>query len=158
MSSQEHKQKIWGFIKDIKIGMLTTQDGKELRARPMHIVQDDYDGTLWFFTKASAHKVDETQDKHQVCVTFTDNDVQVSLSGYAVLSRDQNLIDEFWNPYAEAWFEGGKNDPDVALLEIKITQGEHWKEESKIKELYEVAKANLTNSKTPDMGENEKFN
>jgi len=157
MSSQEHKQKIWGFIEDIKIGMLTTQDGEELRARPMHIVQDEYDGTLWFFTKASSHKVDETKDKHHVCVTFTDKEVQVSLSGYAVLTRDPQLIDKFWNPYAGAWFENGRDDPEVALLEIKITHGEHWKEESKIKELYEVAKANLVDGETPDMGENEKF-
>lgn len=159
MSSQEHKKKIWEFVKDIKVGMLTTQDDAVLRARPMHIVQDEYDGTLWFFTHASDHKVDETQDKHNVCVTFTDNGkgIQVSLSGYATLSRDRELIEKFWNPYAEAWFENGKDDPEVALLEIKITQGEYWQEDSKLRELYEVAKANIMGGKKPDMGENQKF-
>lgn len=157
MSSKEHKEKIWNFIKDIKVGMLVTHDGKDLRARPMHIVQENYDGTLWFFTKKSAHKVDETQADDNVCITFTNKDVQVSLSGHARLSTDQALIDKFWNPYAGAWFEQGRHDPEVALLEIKIYQGEHWKETNPFKELYEVAKANLTDSETPDMGENKKF-
>lgn len=157
MSSPEHKQKIWNFIKDIKVGMLVTQDGEDLRARPMHLVQDEYDGTIWFFTRRSDSKVYEAEDDKHICLTFYDNDVQVSLSGRARLSQDQALIEKFWNPYAEAYFKGGKSDPEVSLLELKIYQGEHWKEESKVKELYEVAKANLVKGETPDMGENKKF-
>ncbi|MCA1806466.1 MAG: pyridoxamine 5'-phosphate oxidase family protein, partial [Actinobacteria bacterium] len=48
MSSPEHKQKIWKMIKEIKVGMLVTLDDDVPRARPMHLVQDAYDGTLWF--------------------------------------------------------------------------------------------------------------
>jgi general stress protein 26 len=48
MSSPEHKQKIWKMIKDIKIGMLVTLDQDVPRARPMHLVQDEYDGTMVF--------------------------------------------------------------------------------------------------------------
>jgi general stress protein 26 len=46
MSTQEHKEKVWKLIKSIKAGMLTTLHGRELRARPMYLVQDEYDGTL----------------------------------------------------------------------------------------------------------------
>lgn len=160
MSSKEHKEKIWNYINDIKVGMLVTQDGKDLRARPMHLVQDEYDGTLWFFTKRSAEKVFEVQgdhDQHQVCLTFSDDGVYVSLSGHAHLNQDQALIDKLWSPFAGAWFEKGREDPDVALLEIKINKGEHWEaDENKIVQLYEIAKANLGDG-TPDIGENEKF-
>lgn len=159
MSSKEHKKKIWSYIKDIKIGMLTTVDDGELRARPMHIVQDDYDGTIWFYTKADLSKVDEVQEDRDVGLSFCNHkdDVHVSLSGKAKLSFDKVMIDKFWSPFAAAWFPDGKDDPDLALLEIKIHKGEHWdSHDSKLFQLYQIAKANLTDQ-TPDMGENEKF-
>lgn len=159
MSSKAHKEKIWNYIRDIKVGMLTTQDGEDLRARPMHLVQDDYDGKIWFFTKRSAEKVFEVKDEHNVCISFCNHDegIHVSLSGHARLTQDKNLIDQFWNPFTGAWFEGGKEDPDVALLEIKIYLGEHWEaEDSKAFQLYEIVKSNFTHD-TPDLGENEKF-
>ncbi len=159
MSSKEHKEKIWNYIKDAPVGMLTTMDGQDMRARPMHIVQDEYDGTLWFFTKRSADKVFETDTGAGVCVTFSDQDsgIYVSLTGNATLTQNKALIDKFWSPFAGAWFEKGKDDPEVALLEIKISKGEHWEaDENKIVQLYEIAKANLTDD-TPDIGENQKF-
>nr|WP_297458980.1 pyridoxamine 5'-phosphate oxidase family protein [uncultured Halomonas sp.] len=159
MSSPEHKQKIWKMIKEMKVGMLVTLDDDMPRARPMHLVQDEYDGTLWFFTRASAEKVFEAQADRDVCLSFSDQEsgAYVSLSGKAALTRNRELIEKYWNPFVAAWFPDGKDDPDVALLEIKIQFGEHWKaKESKAFQLYEIAKANVKKD-TPDMGENETF-
>lgn len=159
MSNPEHKQLIWNLIKDVGVGMLTTQDGDDLRARPMKLVQDDYDGKLWFFTKRSAEKVMEAAGEQAACVTFESPEahVYVSLSGRARLSSDPNLIEKFWNPWAAAWFPEGKGDPEVVLLEIKVYKGEHWKnDENLIFKLVEYAKANVT-AKRPNLGENQKF-
>ncbi len=160
MSSPEHKQKIWEMIKDIGVGMLVTLDDDMPRARPMHLVQDEYDGTLWFFTRRSAEKVSETRNDHDVCLSFSDQEkgVYVSLSGKAQLTDDPTLIEKYWNPMIAAWFTEGKDDSDVALLEIKVEMGEHWKaKQSKVFQLYEYAKANIKEDTTPDIGENEKF-
>ncbi|MHB0777239.1 pyridoxamine 5'-phosphate oxidase family protein [Halomonas sp. WWR20] len=159
MSSPEHKQKIWKMIEDIKVGMLVTLDDGVPRARPMHLVQDAYDGTLWFYTRRSAEKTFEAQQEQAVSISFSDQEegVYVSLTGRAGLSNDRELIDKYWNPFVAAWFPEGKDDPDVALLEIRVEFGEHWRaKESKTYQLYEIAKANLTKGQ-PDMGENEKF-
>ncbi|GAB2778632.1 pyridoxamine 5'-phosphate oxidase family protein [Halomonas shantousis] len=159
MSSPEHKQKIWKMIKDIRVGMLVTIDGETPRARPMHLVQDEYDGKLWFYTRRSAEKVFESQKDSDVCVSFSDQEegVYVSLSGKANLTDNRELIEKYWNPFIGAWFPEGKNDPDVALLEVKVELGEHWKaKESKAFQLYEIAKANVKKD-SPNMGENEKF-
>jgi len=160
MSSPEHKQKIWKMIKGIKVGMLVTLDNEVPRARPMHLVQDEYDGTLWFFTRRSAEKVFEAKSDHDVCLSFSDQEdgVYVSLSGTASLTDNQELIDKYWNSFIGAWFPEGKDDPDVALMEIKVKMGEHWKaKESKAYQLYEITKANLKKNATPNLGENEKF-
>ncbi|MCX2745484.1 pyridoxamine 5'-phosphate oxidase family protein [Mangrovivirga sp. M17] len=163
MSSPEHKQKIWNLIKDIKVGMLVTQEdngSERLRARPMSLVQDAYDGTLYFYTPKSDAKVYEIKNDRDVCITFSDpeNQVYVSLTGKAKLTQDKELIDKYWNAWASAWFKEGKDDPEVAMLEVKINKGEHWvTDENKILQLYEVAKANIKEESVPDMGENEKF-
>lgn len=126
----------------------------------MHLIQDSYDGTLFFLTSKKASKVYEIkEEKKEVCITFADSadQVFVSMSGKASINSDRKIIEHYWNPMAEAWFEGGKKDPDVVLLEIKIYKGEHWRtEDNKLVQKFELAKSQLSDE-TPDIGENEKF-
>ena len=158
MSSKEHKEKIWNYIKDIKTCMFVTDDGF-IHARPMQLVQDDYDNKIWFFTKKSSEKIDEIQDKHKVCLAFSDTSdgVYVSLTGFAHITQDKALIDKYWNSVVSAWFPEGKDSDDVALIEVKVEKGEHWDSKaSPIAFMYEIAKANMTDQE-PDMGEHKKF-
>ncbi len=161
MSSPEHKQLIWNLIKEIKVGMLVTHDDKEnmMRGRPMSLVQEEYDGTLYFFTSRKDAKAYEIKKHHDICLTFAEpeNQTYVSLSGRASLTEDKKLIDRYWNNWVAAWFPKGKEDENLAMLEVKIQSGEHWKsDENKIVQLFEIAKANITDEK-PDMGENITF-
>jgi general stress protein 26 len=162
MSSPEHKELIWNLIKNIKVGMLVTgeQHSEGLRARPMQLVQYAYDGTLYFFTSKKTAKVFEIKEDRDVCVTFSEpnDDVYVSMTGKARLSDDKELIDRYWNSHVAAWFENGKEDEDLGMLKVKINRGEHWNATSnKLVQLFEIAKANVLKSETPDLGENEKF-
>ena len=159
MSSQVHKEKIWNMIKKIKVGMLTTEIGSNLHARPMHNVQSEYDGKLWFFTNLDSGPAFDINRKQKVGITYQDvsSEVYVSLTGDAKIIRDKTLIDKFWNPFVAAWFPKGKEDPNVALVEIHVSSGEHWDAtSSKLLQLFEIAKANITHT-LPEMGENEKF-
>lgn len=159
MSSPEHKQKIWNLIKGIKTGMLTTVHGAELRARPMRLVQTEYDGTLWFFTDLDSEKVFEVEGDNDVCVAFSDpeNDVYVSLIGVGRPTRDKQLIDRYWNGFVGVWFPEGKDAPNVGMLEIKIHKGEHWDADSStMVKSYKMAKAKLK-GELPNIGEHEKF-
>jgi general stress protein 26 len=159
MSSLEHKQKIWNLIQDIEVGMLTTHDQGELRSRPMHLVQDDYDGTLWFYTDTESDKVFEIEKDHDVCITFEDHphEVYVSMTGKARLTNDKALIEKYWNPFVAAWFPDGKDSPNVGIIEIKINSGEHWDGiNSRAIQAFKMLKANVTEEK-PDMGENQRF-
>lgn len=159
MGSKAHKEKIWNLIKEIGTGMLVTEDDGVLTSRPMQLVQKEYDGTIWFFTKAESPKVDEIEQDRHVCISFSSpqDNTHVSLSGKARINKDQALINKFWSPFVAAWFPEGKDDPSCVLLEIKIEHGEHWDSETtKVGYLYQVAKANITKT-TPNVGENEKF-
>ena len=159
MLTDKECQKLWDIIKDIKVGMLTSVDDKLLRARPMHNVQDEFKGKLWYFTDSNAHKVAEIQDEQDVCISYADPKSQnyVSLSGKATLTRDEGLINRFWNPFTAAWFNKGKDDDSVALLEITVQQAEYWDAQSDgVMSIFEIVKANLTDKK-PDLGHNHKY-
>lgn len=159
MGSKAHKEKIWSFISEIGTGMLVTEDEGSLRARPMQLVQDDYDGTIYFFSRLGSHKTKEVIEDKNVCITFTNRDegIFVSLTGVARISQDQSLIDSLWNEDVGRWFPEGRESDSCSLLEIKIHSGEHWEHETNdFVKLYQTAKAKVRN-RTPNLGEHQKF-
>ena len=155
---QAQNDKLWGMMKSVSIAMLTTEDGGELRARPMAASQTEFDGKLWFFTRASSHKVDEIEAEHRVGVTYADPGQQnyVSLSGHAALVQDRAVIDAHWADILTTWFPRGKDDADTAMLRIDVTQAEYWDApNSTWVHAYGYVKAKLTGV-PPKAGENAK--
>ena len=158
-SNTEATQKMWSMMKGISFAMLTTEDGDHLRARPMVAAQSDFDGTLWFFTRASSHKVDEVQQDQRVGVTYADGGKQdyVSLSGTARLVRDKAAIDAHWGEAMRTWFPKGKDDPDIALLKVDVSAAEYWDAPSStMVHAYGYVKAVVT-GEAPHPGGNEKI-
>ena len=153
-------QKLGKLIKGIKVAMLTTQDDDgTLRSRPMATQQAEFDGTLWFFTQASSHKVDEIDREHNVNLSYADGGDNrfVSVSGRARLVREKGKIDELWSPILKAWFPKGKDDPDVALLRVDVEKAEYWDAPSStLVKLVGFAKAVVT-GQTYAPGENKKL-
>jgi len=160
--SSEDVKKLSKLIKGIRVAMMTTRDDDgTLRARPMQTQEQEFDGTLWFFTPASSHKVDEiNHNEHQVNLSYADpsDNRYVSVSGVATLVRDRAKIDQLWTPVLKAWFPKGKDDPEVALLNVDVTKAEYWDSPSStIVKLVGFTKAVLTGQQYRP-GENEKLN
>lgn len=155
----ELREKLWTMMKGIKFAMLTTDDGGMLRARPMVAAQNGFDGTLWFFTQASSHKVVEAGAGEHVGVTYADAGQQnyVSLSGTAHLVTDKPSIEAHWSEAMRTWFPKGKADPDIALLKIGVEAAEYWDApNSAMVHAYGYVKAVLTGT-PPHPGGNEKI-
>ena len=151
--------KLWDMIKSIGFAMLTTEDGNHLRARPMAHSQADFDGTLWFFTRASAHKVEEVQSDAKVGVSYADPSKQnyVSLSGKARLVRDPATVKQHWTESMRTWFPKGSDDPEIALLKVDVDTAEYWDApNSTMLHAYGYVKAIVT-GEAPHPGENEKL-
>jgi general stress protein 26 len=126
----DDRKKLHHLIKGIHVAMLTTidEDGS-LRARPMgNNQQDDFDGELLFLSRASAHAAIELGKDPRVSVTFAEPSSQtyVSVSGSATLSRDRAKADSIWSSWAKVWFPDGLDDPDLAVLTVKIDKAEYW--------------------------------
>ncbi|HYC05216.1 MAG TPA: pyridoxamine 5'-phosphate oxidase family protein [Azospirillaceae bacterium] len=155
--SDPKAQKLFEMIKDINIAMLTTHDGGHLRSRPMWIIPDN--GRLSFFTRLSAHKTDEIEANHQVNLSFADPKAQnyVSVSGHARLTRDPGRVAKLWSEPMRTWFPEGKDDPDLAVVDIEIEAAEYWDAPSSaMVHLYGYVKAAVT-GKPPHPDDNAKL-
>lgn len=118
------------LLKDIDTAMLTTvgPDGY-LVSRPLSTQKTSFDGRrVWFFTEADSPKVAEIRRNPKVNLAYASEgkNTYVSVAGDARISRDQAQIDELWSDPLKAFFPGGKDDPNLVLLEITVRTVEYW--------------------------------
>lgn len=153
------REQLWTLIKDIRFAMFTTHDdGGHLHARPMTTQnrQIDEDHSLWFFMSRSGEPVAELSSDANVNVAYADpdRDAYVSVSGVARVVDDRNRAKQLWGPMNEAWFPGGVDDPDLALVRVDIVHADYWDvKANKLTQLYRMAKAAVTGKPPEDMGE-----
>jgi general stress protein 26 len=127
-----------------------------LHSRPMAVQEQDFDGSLWFFTGQDSAKVDEIGADAHVSVAFADpgRNKWVSIAGTARLVTDRAKIRELWSRPVEAFFPGGPDDPNVALLHVEARTAWYWDgPSSKIVRAYDFAKAILTHADANDMAD-----
>ncbi len=141
-------KKLADMMKGIKFAMLTTveEDGS-LHSRPMTTQEVEFDGDLWFFTRADAPKVWEAGHHRQVNVSFADPDKSkfISASGTARLVRDRAKMEELWKAPYKIFFPQGLEDPEIALLKINVEKAEYWDSSpTAIGRAFDFAKAYIT--------------
>jgi len=160
MNDTSHsRQLLWKMIKDIRFAMFTTRHGNgHLHSRPMTTQNKDLgaDESLWFFMSRKSDPVDDLKSEPTVNVAYADPgaDTYVSVSGKASVVDDAAKKKQLWNKQTEAWFPNGPTDPDVALVQVQIVHANYWDvKESKLVQLYEMAKAVVTGKPPTEMGE-----
>lgn len=161
MAHDEHRtahgehERLSDLVTAAKTALLTTRaaDGT-LHSRPLAVLQDDFDGRIWFLVEAPSEKTREIEGDAHVNVSFASKKGYLSVAGTARVTRDEALIDELWGPSAQAWFEGGREDPAIAVIEVAADSAEYWAmTEPGIFALVKATKAMITGEQ-PDIGEN----
>ena len=129
LSGDEACEKIGTLVKGIHICMMNTaaKDGT-IDSRPMAVQDVPFDGSFWFLTRESSEKVDEIEADRHVTLTFAEpsDHKYVTLKGRASVSVDHAKVHELWNPMYKAWFPKGPEDPEIAVLHVKVTDGDYW--------------------------------
>ena len=151
------EQHLWPLIKGIKFAMFTTHQGNgEMHSRPMTTQNKEMpDDKLWFFMSNKSDAVEEFARQPKVNISYADTgaDVYVSVSGSATVVEDKVQLKALWSKFAQAWFPGGMDDPDLALVCVKVIQAHYWNAtETKLTQLFVMAKAVFTGEKA-ELGE-----
>lgn len=153
------RERLWALIKDIRFSMFTVrhQDG-HLHSRPMTTQNAgvDEDTSLWFFMSKAREPVTDLIRDPEVNISYADvgADSYVSVSGKAAVVEDLAKKRALWTKLAEAWFPGGAEDSDLALVRVMISHADYWDvKESKLVQLFKMAKATVTGVPPVGMGE-----
>lgn len=153
LSGAEGQKKIAELAKGIHICMMTTvsPDGS-MASRPMAVQDVPFDGTLWFLTRDSSEKVGQIVEDQHVSLTFAEpsDSKYISLKGKASVSKDKAKIHELWNNMYKAWFPGGEDDPQIAVVRVDVSEGDYWEaSSSKLVMGVKYLAASLTGGKVP---------
>lgn len=161
-TSTTPEQSLWKLIRDIRFGMLTTQaESGDLRSHPLTTQnrKEDEGTVLWFFISARSEILRDVLARHKVNLAYAspEDDRYVSISGRARLVNDPQQKQALWSTMSQAWFPGGVDDPDLALLAVDIQQAEYWDiKSSKMVQLFKMAKAAITGKQPEHMGDHQK--
>lgn len=60
------------------------------------------------------------------------HDLFATLHGAVSLDNDRAVIDRLWNRFVAAWYERGKDDPNLAVLRFDAERAEIWLDASSL--------------------------
>ncbi|WP_242095259.1 MULTISPECIES: pyridoxamine 5'-phosphate oxidase family protein [unclassified Sphingomonas] len=120
---QEVAAKFIAKLKDSPFVMIGLMDGEH--SEPMTAqIDDDRPNTLFFFSG----KDNRIAGGGQAMAQFVGkgHDFFACMAGNVAVDNDRAQIDRLWNKQVEAWFPGGKEDPNLTLLRFDIDSAELW--------------------------------
>ncbi|AXK80089.1 general stress protein [Pseudolabrys taiwanensis] len=130
----EIQARFWSALKSdmtMMIGLDGVEDG---HARPMTAQLDGERSPIWFFTTKDNALVQNLARGNRAIATFASkgHDIFATVHGTLRVDTDRATIDRLWNRYVAAWFEGGKDDPKLALLRLDAERAEIWVDASSL--------------------------
>ena len=145
------KGEFWDRIGKVQAGMLQA-DGH--RAIPMSPFADRKENSIWFITASGTEVAMAAENGYDASLQIADSSSHLygTVNGRISMVNDPEKLDELWNAFAAAWFKDGRDDDSIRLIQMRPARAEVWATESTAAFLYDVAKANLTDS-TPDAGD-----
>ena len=158
MSKQENMDKAQAIIKDVKFAMMSTVNNKgDVHAWPMTTSETSLGAKeIWFVGDITSDVVKDIQDNNNVGLSYATQDGKnyVSISANAELSDDKDKLEELWSPMYSAFFEQGKDDPNVQLIKVVPHGIECWISGSSTINMFKIAVAAVQDGKTAeDIGE-----
>ena len=154
VSGKEAIEKIKKLTEKAGNCFFTTKVGHDAHSVPMALQNVDDKGILWFISaKDSTHNQNISEDS--IVQLYFQNESSyeyVFIKGEAKISQDQALIDEFYNKFHDAWFEG-KHDPRVTVIGVKPLDGYYYEtKDNKVFAMAKMAFAAVTGTKNDDGG------
>ena len=154
LSDKDAIKKIQELANDQTCHFCTFTAPYEFTTRPMYTQKVEEDGCIWFFSGKSSNKDSEINTNNKVQLLYGDpgKSNYLSVVGEAFIVEDQKKIDELYTPYVKAWFQGGKDDPDISLIKVVPSDAYYWDtKHGKVVSFIKIM-ASIVSGKTMDDG------
>jgi general stress protein 26 len=123
----ELRKKFWHAFEHSPFVMLQL-DGDADSAAPMTAQLDrDANHAIWFFTGRDSRFA----AKGAATATFASkgHDVFARFAGVLTEETSRERLDKQWSNFVEAWFPGGKDDPNLLMLRMDLGAASIWASE-----------------------------
>ncbi|MGY4396749.1 general stress protein 26 [Sphingomonas sp. UYAg733] len=118
------KQTLWDKMSDSPFLMIgLTDSGEHSEPLTAQLDKDQVD-TLYFFVGKDNRLINGGAAMAQF--VSKGHDFFACLSGSVRHDNDFAMIEKLWSKPVEAWFQGGKDDPNLALIRFDIDSAELW--------------------------------
>lgn len=125
---QEHDTKVrktmWkemGKSPFVMIGLVGSHDHSE----PMTAQLDpDADSEFWFYCNRDNRIAKGGEAMAQFVAKG--HDLFACIHGTLTEETRADIFDKYWNKQVEAWFEGGRKDPNLMMLRFELKDAEVW--------------------------------
>jgi general stress protein 26 len=159
MPDRKQHEVLWDLISETRFCMLAHRhaDGS-LHSHPLTTMNRELgeDGALYFFVSRSTELGQRLAQDGNVNLSYgnVDKDTWVSVTGTAGVLEDLQKKKELFGPMAKAWFPGGPEDPDLELVQVRVSEAEYWNvKENKLLQMLKMGKAAITGTRPSGMGE-----
>lgn len=118
------KKKFWKALADSPF-LFLQRTNQSATAVPMSPQLDkDANSEIWFFT----HKNSDFAQLGAVTAIFEGkgHEMFARFNGTLAIETSKERFDQFWNNFVEAWYDGGKDDPDLLFLRMDLGTAEIW--------------------------------
>lgn len=141
----EPVHQLWEQIGKVEACMLGIE-GSGRHMQPMAPHPDQFAKKIWFFARSDSDLVKTLGGgaRAHACFVGRDQDYHACVAGHLSENRVPEKIEEYWSPVVAAWFEKGKDDPALTLLEFNLEDAAIWASSNNpIRFGWEIAKGNM---------------
>jgi general stress protein 26 len=130
----EITDRFWKALKSDMFVMLGVDGVDDGHAQPMTAQVMDGDDYIYFFTTKDNGLVENMHQNRRAIATFVSkgHDLFASVHGSLQEDQDRTKIERLWNPHVAAWYQGGKDDPNLLLIRLDPESAQIWLNESNV--------------------------
>jgi len=94
------------------------------------------DSEFWFYTT----KDNRIAQGGPALVEFVSKDHKVFASISGVIREEKNpaVIDKYWSKQVAAWYDQGRDDPNLCMLKFELDDAEVWTVDASLKGLFKL--------------------
>ncbi|TKD51759.1 pyridoxamine 5'-phosphate oxidase family protein [Sphingomonas baiyangensis] len=132
----EIRERMWkemGKSPFVMIGLVGSHEHSE----PMTAQLDpDANGEFWFYTNRTNRIAKGGEAMAQYVAKG--HDLFACIHGTLTEETRPEIIDKYWSKQTEAWFEGGRNDPDLMMLRFELKDAEIWEGDQSLTGMFKM--------------------
>ena len=131
---QELEADFWSALKSDRTMMLGLDGVEDGHARPMTAQFEDDRSPIYFFGGKDNALFANIGSGRRAIATFASkgHDLFAAVHGTLSVDNDRATVDRLWNSFVAAWYEGGKDDPNLVLFRLDAEKAEIWKNASNL--------------------------